>query len=76
MESSPRIAQEQKLDGRRAGASRRSLATPSKAFSRLPIRFPAVAVADRCCYERFDRTGLLHLDVHWESNLQGKVHPS
>jgi hypothetical protein len=37
---------------------------------------PGGRIADRCCYARFDRTGLLHLDVHWESNLQDKVDPS
>jgi RimJ/RimL family protein N-acetyltransferase len=31
--------------------------------------------ADRCCYARFERTGLLHFDVHRESNLQDKVDP-
>ena len=36
---------------------------------------PGGRIADRCCYARFDRTGLLHLDVHWESNLQDKVDP-
>jgi RimJ/RimL family protein N-acetyltransferase len=36
---------------------------------------PGGRIADRCCYARFDRIGLLHLDVHWESNLQDKVDP-
>ena len=37
---------------------------------------PGGRVADRCCYARFDRTGLLHFDVHWVSNLEDKVDPS